>query len=325
MTTYPTEVRATQIGIVLALYPSDLSASLQIQRAPDSGGSPDTGNAVIVGLVGPGTRTFTDLRGSGTWWYRIRHVRPGATPSDWLDWVSATSVPIPAELPQLPTVGGWVIKQGRLESTDGNIVLDAPDEQIRIGPSVTDATTGVGIFFGLDGGTYQGRIGDPNGKQLYYDGDTLLYSGDVQTLHLNTAFSGTLTGTTAETTLRTITVPADRLGATGGLTLKASILLGGTNAGKTIRVRFDGDVIATEAYGTGAILVAVNLTMLNRTTASQLTFREFVADPGGPGFGTQGTTVDTTADCDITITCQLANASDAAGLDFSLATVLAEV
>lgn len=325
MTTYATETRPTYVGIVLALYPSDVRNHIEIQRAPDSGGSPDTGNAVTIALASPGQRTYIDLRSSGTWWYRIRAVRPEATESSWTDWVGATPKPIPAQLPQIPDVGGWIIKQGRLESTDGNMVLDAPNERLRIGPGVTDATTGVGVFFGLDGSAYRGRIGDPNGQQLYYDGDRLRYSGDIQTIHLDTSFSGTLTGTTSETTLRTITIPADRLGGAGGFRLKASILLGGSNDAKTVRVRFDGNVIASETYPAGTTWVAVNLTMLNRTTASQLTFREFMADPGGPGQGTQSTTVDTTSDQDITITVQLANSADAAGLDFSLGEILAEV
>lgn len=187
MTTYPTEVRPTLFGIVLALYPSDVRNHIEIQRAPDSGGSPDTGNAETIGLAAPGQRTYTDLRGAGTWHYRIRHVRPGATASDWIGWAAATAKPIPRELPNVPEVGGWIIKQGRLESTDGNIKLDAPGETITIG-AATDPTTGTGIFAGSDGaGGYDFRAGNPSGQHMHFDES----AGEL-------IFTGTLKGNTFE-------------------------------------------------------------------------------------------------------------------------------
>jgi hypothetical protein len=206
MTTFPVEVRPSFYGIVLALYPSDLRAHIQIQRAPDSGGSPDTGSAEIIGVAAPGQRTFTDLRGSGTWHYRIRSIRPGATSSAWTDWVAATSKPIPAELPQLPDVGGWIIKQGRLES--GDFVLDAPNEQMRLGSGVTGPLTGVGIFLGLDGSEYEFRAGNPAGDMIHWDGTDLTITGEI-TADAGSIGGWLITATTIEAASGNFTLDSD--------------------------------------------------------------------------------------------------------------------
>lgn len=190
MPEYATESRLTQYGIVLALYPSTVAAGIEIQRAPDSGGAADTGNAESIAVVPPGQRTFTDLRAGGTWWYRIRHVFAGATASSWTDWVSGTPTQIPPVLPQIPDVGGWIIKHGKLESTDGNITLDAPNETITIG-SATAPLTGTGIFLGSDGAAgHDFRAGNPAGNFVHWDesAGTLSISGEV------TAASGSIGG-----------------------------------------------------------------------------------------------------------------------------------
>lgn len=105
MPTYPTEVRVARIGVALALYPSDPSLAMQVRRAPDSSGSPDTGSAEIIGLAPAGARTFVDLVGAGAvLWYSSRHVAPSGEVGDWTRWVSASPKRLPDVLPNVPDI-----------------------------------------------------------------------------------------------------------------------------------------------------------------------------------------------------------------------------
>jgi hypothetical protein len=92
-------------GIVLALYPRDLQIGLEIQRAPDTSGSPDLGNLVIVGSVVAGVTIFTDtlpLDGARRH-YRSRH-RQGNAVSAWTGWASDLPAIIPDPLPPVPAL-----------------------------------------------------------------------------------------------------------------------------------------------------------------------------------------------------------------------------
>lgn len=107
MSTFPAEVRFLPVGIALALFPHpDPTLSMEIQRAPDSSGSPDTGSAETVGIVPPGSNSFVDIvGGTGLHHYRARHVRPKATPGEWTDWLALVPEPIPPSLPVRPGLG----------------------------------------------------------------------------------------------------------------------------------------------------------------------------------------------------------------------------
>lgn len=106
MTTFPVETRLARIGIALALYPTDPSLPMQIQRAPDDSGSPDEGAAEIIALAPSGSRTYTDIAPAGpTWYYRSRHISPAGFGSpNWTRWASATAKRLPDTLPNVPDI-----------------------------------------------------------------------------------------------------------------------------------------------------------------------------------------------------------------------------
>lgn len=338
MSPFPTETRLAPIGIVLALYPSDPSLSIEIQRAPDSGGSP--GTAETIAIVTPGTRTYTDLRSGGTWHYRSRHVRSGANASAWTAWVAATPVPIPTQLPQIPDVGGWIIKQGRLESTDGAIILDAPNEQIKMG-AATSPTVGIGFFAGLDGTNpdkYDLRVGDPNGPQMWWDhsAELLKYSGLLEAngirygpLHISGERRNT-TAVTTEQTLETFTVPAGAMGTTGGVSLRVIGQCTGNNDTKTVRVRFGGTVLASLVVpaSTSIRFWRFDTYIFNDGATNSQEGNTFYDSNFDMTWVVNNTpswqgTADTTAAVDIEVSIQLANSSDAGSLRMTLGELVA--
>lgn len=106
MSTVAEMIRPASIGIALALYPSDPSLPMQIQRAPDDGGSPDEASAELLGLAPAGSRTFVDLAPAGpVWWYRSRHISPaGFGSQNWTRWVAAKAKRLPTVLPAVPDI-----------------------------------------------------------------------------------------------------------------------------------------------------------------------------------------------------------------------------
>lgn len=92
-----------QRGIQIALYAADTSYQFEIQRAPDSAGTPNVGAAVTIASNIPGTEQLyvDNVPQDGTlWWYQARQVGFGDTPSAWVPvgWVSARAGRIPPNL-----------------------------------------------------------------------------------------------------------------------------------------------------------------------------------------------------------------------------------
>lgn len=149
MATFPFDFRLRRFGIAIALYPADGSLAMQIQRAPDSGGSPDTGNAEVIDVVAPGTRTYVDLIG-GTKHYRHRHISASGTTGDWTHWVSATATNIPAVLPNVPKLRDPSIAvQETIGSGSFSVTIDIEDPDRRINSEIAFQTrTGTGAYGG---------------------------------------------------------------------------------------------------------------------------------------------------------------------------------
>ena len=82
-----------QTAAAIALFPADRAYQIEVEWAPDSAGSPDTGSAESVGVVDGAEEVFIHPRpvAGVDNWYRIRHVREGAEPSAWTGWVLVTS------------------------------------------------------------------------------------------------------------------------------------------------------------------------------------------------------------------------------------------
>jgi|GEM_PF-6828385 len=120
-------------GCALGLFPSDATYSIEIERAPDSGGSPDTGNSESVATVSGAEPVFVDIEpgSDSVYWYRIRHVRDGYTASAWTDWIQLSvqmfvSAYRPA--PVLPTVDERPTDDG----ATGTLTLIVSDPQSRL-------------------------------------------------------------------------------------------------------------------------------------------------------------------------------------------------
>jgi len=123
----------TTFGCALALYPADTGYAFEIQRAPDSGGSPDTGNAEIVGAVPGDTDVFVDERpGDGaTYHYRIRHVRSGEDASPWTGWLALEPTELRFAYRPAPLLPG-VTENPTDDGATGTLTLEISDPQNRL-------------------------------------------------------------------------------------------------------------------------------------------------------------------------------------------------
>jgi len=115
-----------------------------------------------------------------------------------------------------------------------------------------------------------------------------------------------LTGTTAETTLLTITIPAAIMGSIGRLNLLSLFALTNNANNKTIRAKFRGWVAGNAAVQNATNLAVTDfnfwLLNLNSATAQRNNTAASFA-------------IDTTASVDLIITGQLANAADSMTLN----------
>lgn len=85
-------------GIAIAIYAADEVFDVELQRAPDLGGSPGVWRTVAI--VPGSTQIYRDLLPSNgaVWWYRIRHVLAGYDPSDYTGAQSATPGGLPLNI-----------------------------------------------------------------------------------------------------------------------------------------------------------------------------------------------------------------------------------
>lgn len=121
-------------GIGVGLYGVDVTSDLEIERAPDSAGSPDTGNAETIAIVPPGTGVWVDElpRDGARRHYRIRAVGQLGTASAWTPWVSAIPGPLPNKVLR-PAPAAPVIKRARsVSGTTGTLTLGIVDPQARL-------------------------------------------------------------------------------------------------------------------------------------------------------------------------------------------------
>lgn len=92
-----------EYGVVLQVCTADDLFDLEVQRAPDSGGSPDVGSALTVyealSIPLSDTRAIYDWTPdqNATYWYRFRSVRTNWNDGDWTDWYAVKSGVMPIE------------------------------------------------------------------------------------------------------------------------------------------------------------------------------------------------------------------------------------
>lgn len=127
------------------------------------------------------------------------------------------------------------------------------------------------------------------------------------------------TGNTSETTLATVTIPANAMGLNGVLRI-SSVWRAGANNGnaKTPRIRLNG--IAGTTYFTTALASSLSARDMSRTIANRGAANSQIGGASGSAVGASTTAVttsaiDTTAAVDLVFTGQLADGSDTIALD----------
>lgn len=124
-----------------------------------------------------------------------------------------------------------------------------------------------------------------------------------------------LTGTLTETTLATITIPANTLGANGQLELEALFSYTNSANSKTLRAKFGGTqylnlTLTTTAASQSLVRIA------NRNAANSQVGNIVGSNGFGNSSGTLVTSaIDTAADVNLTITGQLANTGETITLE----------
>lgn len=137
------------------------------------------------------------------------------------------------------------------------------------------------------------------------------------------AVKATHTGSTSETVLTTVSIPANAMGANGQVRVTSLFSNNNSVTAKTFRVRFGasgagvGGTVFNSAANTTNLSYRANGTICNRNaTNSQLLSINGAAGGWGVGAGAFSTTaVDTTAETEIALTVQLADGADTASLE----------
>lgn len=158
------------------------------------------------------------------------------------------------------------------------------------------------------------------GRALLDDADTTAQAKTLGTdkVIAQTAVAVPLTGSTSETTLATITVPASAMGANGRVEIYIDTGFTGTAGNKTINVYFGGTLTMTHAAGAAETIGRPSdIRITNRNNASSQRWdARWINASSSQGKASQGTTaINTGSSVDIVIKGQLGNAADTLTLE----------
>lgn len=173
MSPVATETRVDRYGVLLGLYVADPTIPVQVQRAPDLSGSPDTGNAEIIGVAGAGAHTYMDMAPTGaTFHYRARHINEaGETSANWTAWVDGEAARSPDAPQALPPLSLPVVEPKASQTgATGTITLEVTDPMSRVTATAFEPSSGGGAF---DLST------DPTGWAVYDTTDPYTLTDDV--------------------------------------------------------------------------------------------------------------------------------------------------
>lgn len=126
-----------EIGVHLQIFPAAYSSDdIEVQRAPDSAGSPVTGSAVTIDVLPPGTTLYKDVtRSFAPVHYRIRGIGPNKVASAWTCWFRAEpkdlNVIHDSTRHVLP-VEPIVVEEADNTSTTATLTLTIQDPQCRV-------------------------------------------------------------------------------------------------------------------------------------------------------------------------------------------------
>lgn len=139
---------------------------------------------------------------------------------------------------------------------------------------------------------------------------------DLGVFHKDTTTRGH-TGDTNETTLETITVPANALGTEGGVRVSLFFTVTGSANVKTVRIKFGGTQVASQAVPAAVGSLSVDTLLFNDgATNSQLARSVYLGTAIFLSVNTSA--IDTTSSADITVTVQLADGADNVDLVMSV-------
>lgn len=92
-------------GVILAVYPNDVSFATEVRRAPDDGaGGPLEEEIVTLDILPPGVQILVDEppTSNDPYHYSSRCVREGYTPSEWSSWLPIRPMILPDDIPVVP-------------------------------------------------------------------------------------------------------------------------------------------------------------------------------------------------------------------------------
>lgn len=150
-------------GCALALWAADPTYQIEIQRAPDDGGSP--GTPATIDIVEGNTAVYIDElpQGDDQYHYRIRHTKPGYNDSGWTPYVAITPIEFRSAT-RPPYVAPSVDEQPSDDGATGTLDLVLTDPQNRVISIKGKARSGNGSEEGswstlsLAGGTYTDTV-----------------------------------------------------------------------------------------------------------------------------------------------------------------------
>lgn len=127
--------------------------------------------------------------------------------------------------------------------------------------------------------------------------------------------NASVTGTTSETTLASITIPGGLLGADGTVRAYALFSFVGTAGTKAIRTKFGGSNFTSLSATAATLSASVSKSLCNLSVASQQSIAAgTLSDGSSQTVGVVTLAVDSSVDQQLAITVQLSNTADSATL-----------
>lgn len=165
-----------------------------------------------------------------------------------------------------------------------------------------------------------------SGTVLTSNGTAWVASAAPSSLLLNNHTQILHTGTTAETTLRSFTLPGGSIGANGACRIRIEYRTLGGGGTKTVRIKFGGTTVYQMVVPQGSADYRIgNVTILNRNSESAQVYEANPSytkngstvsfDTADVGSDTRTMAVDTATNTTIEVTGQLANAADTIRLE----------
>lgn len=150
---------------------------------------------------------------------------------------------------------------------------------------------------------------------------------NLKTPHIlaQSGVASSVTGTTSETALATITIPANAMGANGAVRIWTAWNWTNNGNSKTPRTRFGGaggTIYSSNTLTTSQSVQDVKIIQNRNNTGSQVGSSTTLGGFSNSSVATVTSSVDTTADVDIVISGQLANSADTLTLERYLVELL---